>query len=164
MRICKSVTLSFLTLLPLLLLHNLALSEAATISAMNATSGPTSSISVSASVTIPVANQTMKSNEATLRSALTGFLNSGQNVLKTSDALQVNTKTKITNQLNNATQSVEGIEATNAIVGVEVGKAIRTAIASNQQDASALVTIAILSNCKPSSSNIIFCDNTVSIK
>ena len=121
-------------------------------------------VTVSLSVTVPVSNQTIKTNEGTLKSAIIGLLNSGPNIFKTSDNFQVSTKTKIANQINNATQNVEGIEATNAIVGVEIGKALRSVISpTSKQNYTALITVMASSTCKPAS-GAISCDNAISMK
>jgi hypothetical protein len=125
--------------------------------------------SVSSSVSVPASNETIKSKEGTLRSGVVSFLNSGPNILKTSDIYQLATKTKIINVVNNATQNVEGVEAMNAIVGIELGKALRSVISSdNQTNDKGLITIATASTCKPSSGdssvNNISCDNTITIK
>ena len=122
-------------------------------------------VTVSSSVTVDVHNQTIKTKEATLKSAVIGFLNSGPNVLKTSDGYQVGTKTKISNQINNSTQSVEGIEATNAIIGVEIGKALKSTVArGSQSNQSDTITVATSSTCKPVADKSIACDNIITIK
>jgi hypothetical protein len=122
-------------------------------------------VSVSSSISIPVSNETIKTNEATLKSAVVGLLNSGPNILKTSDNYQLNVKTKITNQMNNTTQNVEGIEATNAIVGVEIGKGLRNVISSTaQQNHTSLITVTTSSACNPAANSVVSCNNTVLIK
>ena len=65
-----------------------------------------------------------------LKSAVLDFLNSGPNVLKSSDNTKVIIKTQIMNQISNDTQSVQGVEATNAIMGVEIGKALADIVSS----------------------------------
>lgn len=122
-------------------------------------------VSVSSSVTVQVSNETLKVKDGMLKSAVVGFLNSGPNVLKTPVSSQPNVKTTIKNQVNNATQSVEGIEATNAILGIEVSKALKTMVTnSDKPGQSALVTIQTSSTCKPSTVKLISCENSVTLK
>lgn len=122
-------------------------------------------VSVSASVSVQVSNETIKTKESMLRSAVVNFLTSGPNVLKTSETDLPNIKTKVVNQVNNDTQSIEGSEATNAIVGVEVSKALKTIVASTEKSAPIKsVTIQTSSTCKPSAVKSIACDNVVTIK
>jgi hypothetical protein len=125
----------------------------------------TNIISVSASIAIQVGNETLKTKENMLRGAVVNFLNSGPNILKTpSNDLPI-IKTNIANRINKATQSVEGIEATNAIVGVEISKALRTIVSSmNQQNQTGVVTVETTSRCAPSNTNLTSCSNTVTIK
>lgn len=121
--------------------------------------------SVRSSVAIQVTNSTMKTNEATLKSAINSFLNAGADVLKTSDSYQLNIQTKIVNQITNATQNVQGTEATNAIVGVELGKALKTVTSpSDLQKSAAVIRVETASTCKDSAGNFINCDNSITIK
>ena len=83
-------------------------------------------------------------------------------LLKASDADIPVVKTKITNRVNNAVQDVEGIEATKAIIGVEITKALKSKIPSSNQ--SVIVTIDTSSTCKPSNIKLISCQNSVTIK
>jgi hypothetical protein len=96
-----------------------------------------------------------------LRSAVISFLNSGANALKIPEEVATAIKTKIANQISNMTQNVEGSEATNAIVGVEITKALKNLVSSKS---SGTVTVDASSNCKALTDNIFSCDNTVSIK
>ena len=128
----------------------------------NATSSDV--VSVSASVAVQVANQTLKDKDAMLRSAVSSFLNSGPNILKSKDGNQ-DVMTKIVNKVNNATQNVQGSEATNAIIIVEISKALKSLIAqSTKPNQAAIVTIDTSSSCKPSDNKLISCQNTVTIK
>ncbi len=121
--------------------------------------------SVSASVAVQVSNETLKTKETMLRGAVVNFLNSGPNILKTSSDDQPMVKTKITNDVNKATQNVEGIEATNAVINVEISKALRTTVSSpNQQSQPSIVTVQTSSKCTLSNSNLTSCVNTVTIK
>jgi hypothetical protein len=127
-------------------------------------SAPAASVSVSSSLSVPVDNQTIKANEGTLRSGILGFLNSAPNILKTSSSFQPLTKTKITNEINNTTQIVEGADATNAIVGVELGRALRTVVdSSDTQDGGGPVVVTTSSSCTPIAGPLT-CNNTVVIK
>lgn len=165
MNVYELIFATLVSILVIVTVPGLTKSEAQIGSFTNSSVNTSSVVTVSSSVTIPVSNQSIKSNEVTLKSAVIGFLNSGPNVLKTSDITQTNAKTKIDNQINNATQIVEGIEATNAIVGVEVGKALRSVISSTtQQGQSGLVTITTSSTCKPSILKITSCENIITIK
>lgn len=122
-------------------------------------------VSVSASVTVQVTNESLKAKDGMLRSSVFGFLNSGAGILKTSVSDQPTIKTKISNQVNNATQSVEGAEATNAIIGVEISKALRTVVSSSDKpNQTASVTIETTSKCKPVQIGSILCENSVKIK
>ena len=91
------------------------------------------SVSVSASVTVQVTNESLKTKDGMLRSSVISFLNSGPNVLKTVATDQPIVKTKIVNQINNVTQSVQGLDATNAIIGIEVSKALKTIVSSTDK-------------------------------
>lgn len=122
-------------------------------------------VSVSTSVVIQVSNETQDIKEKMLKTAVGNFLNSGQNVLKTSDSDLPIVKTKITNQINNAIQNVEGTEATNAIIGVEIGKALETVISPTAPKGHAgVITVMTSSTCKPAAVKSISCDNLVTIK
>ena len=122
------------------------------------------SVSVSSSVTLPVTNQTFKTNQGTLRSAVLDLLNAGPDVLKSSDGNQLAMQTKITNQINNDTQVVQGQEATNAIIGVEINKGLTSTISSKNQTQGGVITVQTSSTCKPSAGTSVSCQNTVTIK
>ncbi len=112
-----------------------------------------------------VSNQSLKTKDGMLRSSVINFLNSGPNVLKTPETAQPDVKSKIVNQINNDTQSVEGSEATNAIIGVEVTKALKSLVSSSDKpNQSSIVTIQTSSTCKPLTVKSISCENTVTIK
>lgn len=122
-------------------------------------------VSVSTSVTVQVSNASLKTKDAMLKSSVTNFLNSGPNVLKTPQTSQPEVRSKISNEVNNQTQEIQGIEATNAIIGVEIGKALKTVVSSiRDSNQSALVTIQTSSTCKPLGTSSISCQNTVKIK
>ena len=121
-------------------------------------------VSVSSKVTVQVANETLPVKEKMLRSAVFSFLNSGPTILKTSDNDQLVTKTKVTNKINNVTQSVEGIEASNAIIGVEISKALKTLVSSpNPAGRADTITLDTSSTCKLASAVMTSCDNTITI-
>lgn len=121
-------------------------------------------VSVNSKVSVQVRNETLQVKEKMLRSAVFSFLNSGPTILKTSESDQLITKTKVVNQINNATQSVEGIEASNAIIGVEIGKALRTLVSSQNNSTNiGTIILGISSTCKPASALVVSCDNTISI-
>lgn len=121
-------------------------------------------VSVNASVTVQVSNQTLKIREGMLRSSVVSLINSGSNVFKTSDSDQSIIKSKIVNEINNATQSVQGIEATNAIIGVEISKALKSVVSTTGKlNQAAIVTIETLSTCKPLTVKSISCENTITI-
>ena len=106
--------------------------------------------SISSTITLNVSNETLKVRESTLKSAVVNLLNSVPNILKTSDSDQAVTKTKITNQRNNSTQNVEGREASNAIVAVEITKALRTIISTtNKPMQTGIVTLTETSASTP---------------
>lgn len=116
-------------------------------------------VSVASTVIVSVSNETLKDKVDMLRSAVSTFLNAGVNVLKVSQSEQPTIKTKISNLINKDNQNVEGVEATNAIVGVELNKALRTVISSG-----GLITVQTISTCKPSSVDLISCENVVTLK
>lgn len=128
------------------------------------TTGNATSVSVSSSINLQVSNETVKSKEVLLRGSIVNFLNSGPNVLKTSNDGQTVVKSKIENKINSDTQNVEGIEATNAIISVEIGKALKTLVSSsNQPNQTEVITIKTSSTCTPSNPNTISCVNSVAI-
>lgn len=77
-------------------------------------------VSVNSSITLQANNETLKMNQAALKSVVLGFLTSGPSILKTLDGNQFIITTKINNQINNTTQIVEGLEARNVIIGVRM--------------------------------------------
>jgi hypothetical protein len=122
-------------------------------------------VSVNSTVTLPVTNQTFKSNQGTLRSVTIDLINAGPDVLKTSDENKITIQTKITNHINNDTQVVQGVEATNAIIGVEINKGLTGIVSStHNQSQGGIVTIQISSTCKQTAANSIFCENTLVLK
>lgn len=134
-------------------------------SSKTTTDNGNSVVSVSASVTVQVGNESLKTKDGMLRSSVISFLNSGPNVLKTPQTNPPDIKTKIVNQINNDTQSVQGLEATNAIIGVEVSKALKSLVSSSDKpNQNAIVTIQTSSTCKPLAANSISCENAVTIK
>ncbi len=124
--------------------------------------GTGNTVSVSSTITLQVTNATLKTNQGMLKSAIFDFLNSGPNVLKISDGTKIIVKTKIINQIANVTQSVEGIEATNAIIGVEIGKALTEIVSSPNK--GGIVSVGTSSTCKLAVANSISCDGAVTIK
>ena len=95
-------------------------------------------VSVNASITLDLSNETAKERTGILTSAVGNYLKSGPNTLTMSATINPGVKTAIVNQITNSTQSLEGTEATNAILGVEIGGAIKTIVSSldkpNQTD------------------------------
>lgn len=122
------------------------------------------SSSITSSITMDLSNDTLKSKTSMLWEAVVGFLKSGPNLLKTSASDPI-VKTKITNKINNDSQSVEGVEATNAILSVEITKALRSVNSSSfVAKQTGIVTIETTSLCKPSDVKSISCQNNVVIK
>lgn len=122
-----------------------------------------SMVSLTSSITVPISNETLKIENGMLVSAVFSYLGSGPNVLKTLANDQTAVTTKITNKINNDTQLVEGAEATNAIIGVEIGKALKSIISSpNKPNQTGTVTVETSSNCKPAMGSI-SCENSVTI-
>jgi hypothetical protein len=131
---------------------------------LKTTPSQNNTVTVSSSFSVGLSNQTIKIKDGMLRSAVIGFLTSGPNVLKMSPTDQPVVRTKIVNQISNATQSVQGVEATNAIVGVELSKALKILVGSTTKpNQSVVVTIETSSTCKPLGS-MVTCDNTVNIQ
>lgn len=121
-------------------------------------------VSVSSSVTLHVSNQTFKANQGILRTAIIDFLNSGPNIFKAADSNQL-IKTKLSNQVNNVTQIVEGLEASNAIVGVEITKALTALISSSKnQTQGEIITVQTSSACKQIAANSTSCENNIVLK
>lgn len=121
-------------------------------------------VSLSSSISVPISNETLKIKNGMLVSSVISFLNSGPNVLKTQNNDQTNVKTKISNKINNDTQNVEGAEATNAVIGIEIGKALKTIISTlNTPNQTAMVTIETSSTCSPGMP-LISCENTMTIQ
>ena len=124
----------------------------------------TTMVSVIANVTVPLSNDTLKKSEGMLKSAVASFLNSGSNTLKKADSDQPFVKTVIINKINNVTQNVQGTEATNAIIGVEISKSLKTIVSpSNKLNQTGMATIETSSKCKPSADKPISCENLVII-
>ena len=122
-------------------------------------------ITVNATLSIQVSNLTLDTKDRMLRSAVIGFVTSGPNVLKTTPTEQPLVRTKITNQVTKAIQSLEGIEATNAIIGVEISKAIKGLISStNDPNQTKIVNVETSSTCKPEATKSLSCENNIVIK
>jgi hypothetical protein len=120
------------------------------------------SVSVSASVIVEVRNETLGTKANLLRTSVSSILASGPSVLKFSDSDQHIIKTKISNTINNSTQSVEGADATYAILGIEINKALQTLVSSSTQpNQTAVVTIETSSVCILSAT--ITCENKVKL-
>jgi hypothetical protein len=128
----------------------------------NATQG-SDSAAVSATLNVQVKNATSETEDRMLRNSIIGFLTSGPNVLKSIPNEQAVVKTNIMNEISNTTQSVEGVEATNAIVGVELTKAIKSLISKSDPSQGAIIVVSTTSSCKVASSGLI-CDNAVTLK
>jgi hypothetical protein len=123
------------------------------------------SVSISSSIRVQVTNETLKAKDGVLRSAVGDLVSSGNNILKTPEGKDPITNSKIDNLISNDTQNVQGTDATNAILGIEISKAIKTANAtSDKPNRTAVVPVDTLSNCKRSAINRISCENTVTIK
>ena len=121
-------------------------------------------ISVNASITVDVSNDTYKAKSAMLTSAVTNFLNSGPNVLKTDPSSKALVQSKILNQFVNNTQTLEGTEATNAIIGVEINKAMRSVISSlSNSNQTSTVRIDTFTRCMTLALGT-SCSNTIMIK
>jgi hypothetical protein len=138
--------------------------SAVSVSSNSSNNLPGSAVSVSSTVSIQVSNITIKTDEATLKSAITGFLNSGPSIFKTSESYQLNASTQISNEIDGTKHTVQGMEATNAIVGVELSKGLRNLVSSVPQNQTNTITVGTSSACKPSAPNIISCANEVVIK
>jgi hypothetical protein len=122
-------------------------------------------VSVTATVSVKVSNGTLENQEKMLRNSVITFISSGANVLKSSPTVAPNVNTKINNNVNNVTQIVQGIEATNAVVAVEISKALKTVISSSTDtNQTGDITIGTTSTCRPIVLKSITCENTVTIK
>jgi hypothetical protein len=120
----------------------------------------TNSSDIRASLTLQATNET---DISLVSPAVNSLLNFGPFVFKTSEAYPLTMKTTIENQITNVTQNVEGTDTAYAVVGIELGKALRSLSAANITDKDAL-TIQISSTCKPMSNVSATCNNLVQIK
>ncbi len=117
---------------------------------------------VSSSLTVQVSNETII---GVLTPAVFNLIYSGASIFKTSDSDKLIMKTKIDNQINNATQNVEGTDAANAIIGIEIGRAVRSVISPTaDKHQTGPITIDTSSICKLMAVKSITCDNSVKIK
>lgn len=139
--------------------------SSANFSSKIASDNASAGVTVSATASIAVSNATLTTKDKMLRNAVIGFLISGPNVLKITPTDEPVVQTKITNKINNTTQSVQGMEATNAIIGVEVSKALHSLISSSGKlNQTAILVVETSSKCKPSQVNLILCENTVTLR
>jgi hypothetical protein len=120
---------------------------------------------ISATFTLDISNETLEDNNYVLWSSVVGVLSSGPNVLKTSATTSPVFKTEIANKINNDTQTVEGVDTTNAVLSIEIIKALKTVNSSSYSaNRTGIVTIDTTSLCKPSDAKSITCQNNVEIK
>jgi hypothetical protein len=124
-----------------------------------------SGVSVGANLTVEVNNDSLSAKNKMLGTAIIGFLSSGPTILKTPNTPQPIVNTRINNQINDTTQSLEGVEATNAIIGVEINKALKSVNSSSHNlNQTGVVTVEISSTCEPSGVKLISCNNVITIK
>jgi hypothetical protein len=120
---------------------------------------------ISATFTLDISNDTLEDNNYVLWSSVVGVLSSGPNVLKTSATTAPVFKTKIVNKINNGTQTIEGVDTTNAVLSIEIIKALKTVNSSSYSaNRTGIVSIDTTSLCKPSDAKSIACQNSVEIK
>jgi len=131
------------------------------LNAVNPTTGnstlPNSS-QIHAGLILKATNETVN---AVLSPAVNSLLNLGPFVFKISDKDQIVMKTKIDNQVNNVTQNVEGTSSAYAVVGIELGKALKTVSTSNDSQS---VTVNVTTSCKSMTVVLTSCNNVVQIK
>lgn len=111
------------------------------------------------SIAVPVMSETIDNKGGVLTSSIMAFLNLGPDVLNGPDNDLPKVKTKIDNEVNNVTQTIEGTKSINGLMGVEISKALAkivSLLAPNQTDIINIVTISI---CKPSAAKSDSCDN-----
>jgi hypothetical protein len=117
---------------------------------------------VSASVMVQVKNETIT---GVLTPAVFTLINSGASIFKTTDSDKLNVKTKINNEINNVTQNVVGTDAALAIIGIEIGSAVKTVISSaDKHNQTGIITIETSSMCKLLAVKSIACENTIRMK
>jgi hypothetical protein len=119
---------------------------------------------VNSSVTTPIMFDTINTKGSALTSSIMAFVNLGPDVLKGSNSGLPNVKTKINNEVNNVTQTVEGIKSTEAIMRVEINKALASIISLLSANQTHTINIETFSICKPSATRSDSCDNAVTIK
>lgn len=116
------------------------------------------------SIAVPVMSETIDNKGGVLTSSIMAFLNLGPDVLDGPDNDLPKVKTKIDNEVNNVTQTIEGTKSINGLMGVEISKALAkivSLLAPNQTD---IINIETISICKPSAAKSDSCDNAVMIK
>ena len=92
------------------------------------------------------------------------FVKLGPDLLKGSDKKLPNVTTKIDNEINNVTQTVKTTKSTNAVLGVEISKALARIVSLLAPHQTDTITIHTLSICKHSAPRSDNCDNAVTIK
>ena len=115
---------------------------------------------LNSSITLPIISETINTKGGVLTSSVMAFLNLGPDVLKGADNDLPNVKTKINNEVNNVTQIVMGAKSTNAVMQVEISKALASIVALLGADETDIITINAISICKTYAA----CDNAVTIK
>lgn len=116
---------------------------------------------VTASMMVQVRNETIS---GVLTPAIFNLINSGPSIFKISDSDQLITKTRIDNRINNATQNVEGTDAAYAIIGIEIGRAVKSLISADKHNQTAIITIEASAMCNLVAVKFTSCENTVAIK
>jgi len=100
-----------------------------------------------------------------LRSTVFSLLNSHTIGLATADCDQSIVKTKITNEINNESQNVEGADATDAIIGVEINKSLKYVVSSlKMPNQTTTVTAETYNACKRIALKSVLCENTIKLK
>ena len=119
---------------------------------------------VNSNITVPVMFDTINTKGGALTSSIMAFVNLGPDVLMGSDSGLPNIKMKIDNEVDNITQTVRGTKSINAIMGVEITKALASIVSLLAENQTDTITIETFSVCKPSVAKSDSCDNAVTIK
>ena len=119
---------------------------------------------LNSSIAVPVMSETINTKGGVLTSSIMAFLNLGLDVLKGPDNDLPNVKTKIDNEVNNVTQTIEGTKSINGLMGVEISKALAKIVSLLAPNQTEMINIETISICKPSAAKSDSCDNAITIK
>lgn len=105
-------------------------------------------ILANSSISLKVRNDTQATDYGRLKDTVISFLNLHSGITMTSDCEDARVKTTISNEINDEIQYLEGSETANAIVGVEITKALKSLVSSDGTIETVSVTIKLSSSCE----------------